>query len=206
MSVPDIDNIINAPSALYRQIERSIGGWYVGRYFEGCAMHPALDPLAARQAVAQADRIVFLCLGNICRSPFAERYTERHLMDQLDVTCISAGLSPLEGRSSPAEAVETAAAYDVDLRTHASTPASRVDWRENDVVFVMDHANYYLVASHYSSLRDRTFYLGSCALGQDDCVIPDPNGEDTDTFEATYATIAEALDNISGNETTPSIL
>ncbi|CCJ93258.1 Low molecular weight protein-tyrosine-phosphatase Wzb [Cronobacter malonaticus 681] len=56
------------------------------------------------------NKILVVCVGNICRSPTAERLLKRYLPD---VTVASAGLGALVGKGADASAVSVAAAHDL---------------------------------------------------------------------------------------------
>lgn len=81
----------------------------------------ALDRL--RRTSPAVPRVVFVCYGNICRSPFAARGFEATLseLDVDPVEVVSTGFYAEEGRSSPPEAVAAARRRGVDLSGHRST-------------------------------------------------------------------------------------
>jgi protein-tyrosine-phosphatase len=64
--------------------------------------------------------ILFVCTGNICRSPFAEgllkKLAQKNGLD--DIVSDSAGLLALPGNSATSLAQKVAAEYDVDLSRH----------------------------------------------------------------------------------------
>jgi protein-tyrosine-phosphatase len=62
-------------------------------------------------------KILFVCSGNTCRSPFAEGVARRERPD-LDVA--SAGANAFEGQSCPEDAIAVAADLGVDLGAHRS--------------------------------------------------------------------------------------
>lgn len=66
-------------------------------------------------------RVLFVCAGNTCRSPFAAGLAQRLAAERgLDVEFESAGEIALDGAGSPADAVAAARAYGVDLARHRS--------------------------------------------------------------------------------------
>jgi protein-tyrosine-phosphatase len=64
-------------------------------------------------------KVLFVCAGNICRSPFAEGLARRLAAERgLDVEFASAGEIALDGDRCPADAVSVAKEYGVDLSSH----------------------------------------------------------------------------------------
>lgn len=92
-----------------------------------------------------ATRILFVCLGNICRSPSAENIMnhliqQRHLSDQ--VSCDSAGTASYHVGSAPDRRMAQAAkAQGITLVGQARqfTPA---DFEHFDWILAMDRQNY----------------------------------------------------------------
>jgi protein-tyrosine-phosphatase len=64
-------------------------------------------------------KVLFVCAGNICRSPFAEGLARRLAAERgLDVEFASAGEIAFDGDRCPADAVAVAKEYGVDLSSH----------------------------------------------------------------------------------------
>lgn len=141
--------------------------------------------------------MLFLCWGNVCRSPFAERLFRSRLADHGDdgVSARSAGTGRTSGRSSPPEAVREARRYGVDLRGHESARLDDAAVREADAVFVMDYADYHDLATAYPGAAGRAFFLGPVAGAG--ATISDPHTAGGEGFEAVYATIAAAVDELA---------
>ena len=79
-------------------------------------------------------RVLVMCLGNICRSPYVERVLRREA-PHLDVR--SAGFLEA-GRTSPREAVSVAAQHGVNLTDHRSVQVTTELLGWADLVLVMD--------------------------------------------------------------------
>src|SRR5262249_35472843 len=90
----------------------------------------------ARAAVKEARSILFVCLGNICRSPFAEHYARRVLSSGLQLT--SSGTYPVAGRSSPRFAVDVAQEWNVALTDHRSQVLETQECEAADIIFSFD--------------------------------------------------------------------
>ncbi len=96
--------------------------------------------LRARTSLCAARSIVFVCLGNICRSPFAEHFARQYL--GADCTIRSAGYFPEALRSCPELAIAQASLRGVDLRNHRSQVLSADLVAKSEAIFVFDEQNY----------------------------------------------------------------
>src|SRR3989442_12759849 len=103
------------------------------RIFHRWSRRAAAARLARRGLPAS---ILFVCHGNICRSPLAAALLRRAL-SQKKVGVASAGfMGP--GRPAPPEAVAAAAHYGVDLSAHRSQLLTADRARGADLIVVMD--------------------------------------------------------------------
>jgi len=144
----------------------------------------------AAQAWTDADSVLFVCLGNVCRSPFAERLALREVEGRKRVT--SAGHYPVSGRRSPELALSAAQELGVDLASHRSRVLSRTMLEEAEAVFVFDDENYDAVISHHPGAPERTHLLG--ALSHDGpAIVADPFGGPASHYQAVYRQIAAAI-------------
>jgi protein-tyrosine-phosphatase len=141
--------------------------------------------------VRAARSVLFVCKGNICRSPFAERYARGVFPEHVRVA--SAGYYPVADRESPPEAVIAARSRGVDLAEHRSRLLSAQSVGDADIVFVFDEENRDRVRSEYPFARDRTFLIGTLEPSAGP-VIHDPYGGTVAEFEATYRTISRLID------------
>lgn len=159
-----------------------------------------LDRERALVEAATADRILFVCLGNICRSPMAERYARDRLSEaRANVEVGSAGFVEREGRQSPEDAIEAAAAHDVDLSDHRSRLLTSEMLAGSDVVFVMDVRNYRDLARSFGPIEAGVFFLGSLLDRDGHFEIPDPQGRGHEAFVRAYDDVAAAVDELVGS-------
>ncbi len=88
-------------------------------------------------------RILFVCLGNICRSPIAEGVAQNMVNNEaLSIEVDSAGTSNWhEGEQPCSHSVEVAKYYDVDISGQRSRPISKEDIALFDYVVGMDEQN-----------------------------------------------------------------
>ncbi|ELZ40562.1 low molecular weight protein-tyrosine-phosphatase [Halorubrum californiense DSM 19288] len=135
--------------------------------------------------------ILFLCYGNICRSPFAERYAKQQLSNS--VTVRSSGFYTEVDRPSPPAAVKAASEFGVNLGNHRSSVVDSPQIQSADLVVVMDYENVVdLLRERPRSLSDVTL-LGSVPESQS-TVIRDPYGGSVTQFRETYQEITKATD------------
>jgi len=199
-----LTTLARVPGYLRKRVRRWVAARRVAREFARNPDHPATSRERAVATLTGADQVLFLCWGNVCRSPMAARYCESRLADRgvEGVTVASAGLGEREGRPSPPDAVATAADYGVDLRDHRSRRLTSDLVAESDAVFVMDFNDFHDVRSRHPDVLDATFFLrtfaGDGRAADDDPTIPDPHGDGPDAFERSYATVASAVDEVVG--------
>jgi protein-tyrosine-phosphatase len=91
-----------------------------------------LRPFTMQQP-ATVQRVVFVCLGNICRSAFAHHEALRQ-----GLNVASLGLSTNTGAHSPAQAIEGAGRAGVDLTAHEATAWTDFKVRSGDLFLVME--------------------------------------------------------------------
>lgn len=135
--------------------------------------------------VANPRRILFVCEGNICRSPFAAEYLKKI---RPDLEAVSAGLQSEAMKLSPGYAVEAARTFGVDLNTHTSQFILDKDILKFDVIFIMDVSNYVKIKTLLPHYRKKLFFLNP------EKEIRDPFGKDLDYFKDCYREIARVID------------
>jgi protein-tyrosine-phosphatase/predicted ATP-grasp superfamily ATP-dependent carboligase len=150
--------------------------WWVGR--------------RARSAMVAARSALFVCRGNICRSPFAERLTRSVLGERLKVS--SAGFFPKEGRASPGNAVQAASKLGVDLSGHRSRVVTAQDVAQADAIFIFDAINRSEMLKAFPHARGKIHFIGALD-SRGPLTIPDPWGCGVETFSEVYQQIAGTL-------------
>ena len=138
--------------------------------------------------------ILFVCTGNTCRSPMAERLCEKMLaerlncsMDTLDqhgIVILSAGLSAGEGQPASENSVEVLKEYDLDLSHHRSLHLNATHVRFADFIFAMTRQHREKILSSWHNVDSRL-----CVLRTDGGDITDPIGGSL----SAYRTCAEQI-------------
>ena len=91
----------------------------------------------------QAMKILFVCMGNICRSPVVEAVVRMRLhMAGLAIEVASAGTEDYHvGEPADRRAIATARARGYDVSPHRARQVSTTDFRHFDHVLAMDRVN-----------------------------------------------------------------
>lgn len=139
-------------------------------------------------ALKNSHSVLFVCYGNICRSPFAEAYLRTILPSGIRVS--SCGFYPVADRACPVEAVFAAKKYHVDLSAHRSRVISDEIIQESDVIFIFDEKNLAAIAAKYPQVMEKVWYLSEVTR-KVPVSIPDPYGRDLIIFEEVYGNIVD---------------
>ncbi len=107
-------------------------------------------------AAAKPVRVLFVCMGNICRSPTAEgvfRKLHRELAPAFDIEVDSAGTHAYHLGDAPDPRSQAAALQrGVDISGHRGRQATSRDFHDFDYVIAMDSDNL----RHLQALRPKT--------------------------------------------------
>jgi protein-tyrosine-phosphatase/predicted ATP-grasp superfamily ATP-dependent carboligase len=146
-------------------------------------------------------RVLFLCYGNICRSPVARHLADRRLAG---IEIDSAGFHPREGRNAPDHVRRAAESAGLDLGQHRSRRVSARDVERADLVLCMDVDNLEAVRREFPEAAQRTTLLGLMRspplLG-----IPDPYSLPEQKVREVVAAIDASIDGLSSRlETLPA--
>ncbi len=158
-------------------------------------------PSLSNPAVSRpVESILFVCLGNICRSPFAERIASLQLSRQgrTDLLCRSAGIRASQAAKAPAEACEAAARYGLSLADHRPQQLSHELVRDSDLIVVMEPGQVSTLKAAYPEAADRIVLLPlfdrKRASGYARFHIEDPFMKPLPAFEACYARIERSVE------------
>ncbi|MGZ5495351.1 MAG: arsenate-mycothiol transferase ArsC [Candidatus Aminicenantales bacterium] len=126
-------------------------------------------------------RLLFVCYGNICRSPMAEAIARQRLGPAAEVA--SAGIGATGGPATEEAALVMKLVYKIDVSSHIARPVGTYDLGSFDYVIALDPAIYH-------HLRDIWGIPESILYGWD---IEDPLGSDYQVYKETALKIERRL-------------
>jgi arsenate reductase (thioredoxin) len=144
--------------------------------------NPATQPTSKNKG--RRKKVLFICLGNACRSPMAESIARRDARDVIEAC--SAGLTPLG--FVPVLTMQTLAANGYSIESLCSTSITRAVWDAADIVVNMSGVPKQLAFIDYGKVEDWD--------------VQDPYGSDPVLYQTIYEAIqrkvAQLADRLRG--------
>lgn len=140
--------------------------------------------------------VLFVCAGNVCRSPLAEVYfREKARKEGQSITVDSAGVEALLGKPAHRLAKEIARQHGISLEGHATKPLYQELIQQSDLILVMEVAQRDRVRKLYPQDRHKVFVLGQfCSRGS--FGISDPHLGTREDFQTCFERIRESCDRV----------
>ncbi len=88
--------------------------------------------------------ILFVCLGNICRSPIADGCAKKYVLENgLDIKIDSAGTGSWHVGEAPcANSIKVAKKYGVNISNLRARQVTKSDFDNFDLIIALDESNY----------------------------------------------------------------
>jgi len=138
-------------------------------------------------------RLLVLCHGNICRSPFAAALLATRLPT---VEVRSAGLEAGEGDPADPTAVRCAGRMGVSMTGHRSLRVRTEVLAWADLILVMQGSHTAAIEHEWPQFRSRVRLLGDY-LPAPPYLLPDPWGEEEPVFDRVFARLVRAVENLA---------
>jgi protein-tyrosine phosphatase len=142
---------------------------------------------------------LFICKGNICRSPFAEKFA-RHLTVGGDSSFQSAGIDVTAPNPPPPAAVKASEEFGIQMKDHKSRPLTNEMMQEADEVLVMEILQLNQLKRQFPMEADKIYPLAffengetAPAGGYEKYNIQDPYGSPVSEFIRCYRRIGRCV-------------
>ncbi len=142
-------------------------------------------------------KILFVCLGNICRSPLAEGvFNELVVQKKLNflLQSHSAGTADYHiGEPADHRTIKIARRHGIEIQ-HSGRQLIDADFEEYDYIIAMDQSNYINVTRHsgYGKGKATVAMMRNFDNAASDVNIPDPYFGSMEGFEKVYQMLVRA--------------
>jgi glycine hydroxymethyltransferase len=142
--------------------------------------------------------VLFVCTGNICRSPIAEGLFRRLIGNRRDIEVGSAGVHAVRGQPPSLYAVQVCEAEGVDISDLRSQPLTHDLVERATHIFAMTGAHLETIHMLFPHGIEKTFLLREFEEPGSTCWrdVPDPIGMGRDVYETCARTIRNALPSV----------
>lgn len=144
------------------------------------------------------DRILLVCLGNICRSPTAKFMLQQALPDKhIDSAGITAMVKDGVGHDMDGKAREIAAANGHTFPQHNAQQLTRELINQHDLILVMEHEHRQYIGKRYPEAMAKTMLLGhwlerTSGASQQGKEIPDPYRRSDEVYQHVFELIEKS--------------
>jgi protein-tyrosine phosphatase len=135
------------------------------------------------------DRVLIVCVGNICRSPMAEGLLRARIRHRHGFEVSSAGVGALVGHPADPAAIELMAERGIDITGHRARQVTQEMLAAADLVLVMEKGHQDEVHRMSPHSRGKVHRIGRFG----DFDVPDPYRRGREAFEDALALIERGV-------------
>lgn len=136
--------------------------------------------------------VLFVCTGNVCRSPMAEALFRARAADEIPWKAVSAGVAAADGYAASKEAVDALNELDVDLSGHQSQMLRESIVDSAELIVVMTQGHRQEIQRRFPQAFGRVFLLHDFSGAKGDDVL-DPIGGSIHVYRQVRDEIEHAI-------------
>lgn len=144
-------------------------------------------------------KVLFVCSGNICRSPMAEGLFRHKMQDNLDVEVASAGVGAGDGQAPSSLAVTACAEVGIEINAQRSNALTSDLVESSDFIFGMTRGHIDAITMMFPHAAEKTFLIREF---QEDLEfyekdVADPIGGSLEVYRHCRDQIADGVDMVA---------
>jgi protein-tyrosine phosphatase len=133
--------------------------------------------------------ILFICIGNICRSPMAEGLFRQAMPEK---AVYSAGLNAMVGEPADPSSIQLMLEHGIDITGHRARSLAAWMVKEADLILTMDREQKRFIEQTYAKSKGKVMRLGEGSKYD----IPDPYQLGSAAFRHSCDLIAQSIDEL----------
>jgi protein-tyrosine-phosphatase len=137
--------------------------------------------------------VLFVCTGNMCRSPMAEYMMRARLPEGTPWSIASAGTMSGNGMDASANTVDVLREIGIDMAGHRTRSITEKMIEESAVIITMSHDHTEQLLDLVPAAKEKVFLMRSFDPDADTRDVPDPVGWDIDVYRGTREMLDGAL-------------
>ncbi|MDF1862080.1 MAG: low molecular weight protein arginine phosphatase [Verrucomicrobiales bacterium] len=143
-------------------------------------------------------RVLFICTGNVCRSPMAEGFLREMAKEAgSEIEVGSAGLGAMDEMPPSTNSVMAMEEEGIDISRQRSRMLTPEMVEEYTHIFGLGEGHIETIRAYFPEAQEKTFVLREFIADQGlDLNVPDPIGGDLEEYRLTRNLIKEAMDSI----------
>jgi len=141
---------------------------------------------------SKVQRLVFVCQGNICRSPYGHVLASKHGIDNV----VSLGYATTTGLSANSQAMKVANERGTPLSNHVTTDINDFQFQDGDLLLVMEDRHLFKIAANNKQGKDVQVTMLGLWSTPKIALLYDPHTLSDEYFHQCYERIETATKNV----------